>query len=293
MTTEEKARAYDEALAIASRKHKIMVEQKSTLAAGLLEELFPQLRETEDERIRKEIIDFIQWAEDRGMTRHDYHQAKRPAVWIAYLEKQKEQKPAEVDERMKNDKHFLSICQHLETLISESKNEGAEESIDKDYRWLCEFYRKSRSASVEENYKKPEWSEEDKKLRDDVINSLCCYQNAWSDYKKEIVGKEIRKLKSLKSQYHGDVTMTEAYKMGKEAGIEEGRWRERNDMPKWRKMPHGYEIRPANVCSIVVDLLDVNGKCCGLMRRTVLQNGDKYLFLDDLKKLPKEDKADL
>lgn len=44
---------------------------------------------SEDERIRKEIIDFIQWAEDRGMTRHDYHQAKRPAEWIAYLEKQK------------------------------------------------------------------------------------------------------------------------------------------------------------------------------------------------------------
>ena len=43
----------------------------------------------EDERIRKELIDFIQWAEDRGMTRHDFHQAKRPAEWIAYLEKQK------------------------------------------------------------------------------------------------------------------------------------------------------------------------------------------------------------
>ena len=54
--------------------------------------LIPELRESEDERIRKEIIDFIQWAEDRGMTRHDYHQAKRPAVWIAYLEKQKDER---------------------------------------------------------------------------------------------------------------------------------------------------------------------------------------------------------
>ncbi len=57
-----------------------------------LETLIPELSsESEDERTRKEIIDFIQWAEDRGMTRHDYHQAKRPAVWIAYLEKQKKQ----------------------------------------------------------------------------------------------------------------------------------------------------------------------------------------------------------
>lgn len=52
--------------------------------------VIPELAESEDERVRKEIIDFIQWAKDRGMTRHDYHQAKRPAVWIAYLEKLKE-----------------------------------------------------------------------------------------------------------------------------------------------------------------------------------------------------------
>lgn len=45
----------------------------------------------EDERIKKEIIDFIQWTEDRGMMRPDYHQAKRPTVWIAYLENQKEE----------------------------------------------------------------------------------------------------------------------------------------------------------------------------------------------------------
>ena len=60
-----------------------------------LEFLFPALKESEseDERIRREIIDFIQWAVERGTTRNDYHQAKRPAVWIAYLEKQKEQQP--------------------------------------------------------------------------------------------------------------------------------------------------------------------------------------------------------
>ena len=57
-------------------------------------------------------------------------------------------KPSEDKERMKNDKHFLSICQHLETLISESKNDEAKESIDKDYKWLCEFYQKSRCGIV-------------------------------------------------------------------------------------------------------------------------------------------------
>ena len=59
-------------------------------AARQIFRLFPQLRESEDERIRKEMIEFIQWSEDRGTTRHDFHQAKRPAEWIAWLEKQKD-----------------------------------------------------------------------------------------------------------------------------------------------------------------------------------------------------------
>ena len=54
---------------------------------------FPELKESEDERIRKEIIEFISWAESRGSVRSDWHQKKRPGNWIAYLEKQKEQKP--------------------------------------------------------------------------------------------------------------------------------------------------------------------------------------------------------
>ena len=55
-----------------------------------IQTLIPELAESEDERVRRELIEFIQWSEDRGMTRHDFHQAKRPLEWIAYLEKQKE-----------------------------------------------------------------------------------------------------------------------------------------------------------------------------------------------------------
>ena len=101
MTQEEKAKAYDEAL-------KWMRELYPGLHGATKEDAehyLPQLRESEDEKIRKELIEFIQWSEDRGMTRHDFHQAKRPAEWIDWLEKQKEQKPAEwseEDEKMRN-----------------------------------------------------------------------------------------------------------------------------------------------------------------------------------------------
>jgi hypothetical protein len=55
-----------------------------------VEHAFPELVESEDERIRREIIDFIQWSVNRHFMREDFHQAKRPSEWIAYLEKQKE-----------------------------------------------------------------------------------------------------------------------------------------------------------------------------------------------------------
>lgn len=61
-------------------------------------------------------------------------------------------------------------------------------------KFLRELARKQIECKPEE------WGEEDKKLIDDVINSLCCYQNTLSDYQKEIVGEEIRKLKLLKPQ---------------------------------------------------------------------------------------------
>ena len=100
MTQEEKARAYDEAM----NKIKPLYEQAKKDGNPIwstYEYLIPQLADSEDERIRKEIIDFIQWSVDRHFMREDFHQAKRPAVWIAYLEKQKEQKPVDYEAELK------------------------------------------------------------------------------------------------------------------------------------------------------------------------------------------------
>lgn len=88
-TQEDYEQKYKEALEIASRKHKIMVEQDSTLAAGLLEEIFPELAESEDERIRTTIIDCLNTATDI-----DYITLADRGKCLAWLEKQKE-KPVE------------------------------------------------------------------------------------------------------------------------------------------------------------------------------------------------------
>ena len=80
LTIEEKARAYDEAI----EKLKIMHNDWAATqnrAAKEVEEAFPELKESEDEKIRKDIISALKWANHKGV--YDKH--------IAWLEKQGEQ----------------------------------------------------------------------------------------------------------------------------------------------------------------------------------------------------------
>lgn len=74
-----------------------------------------------------------------------------------------------------------------------------------------------------------EWSGDDEEMLDIVLTMVDCSTvvphsggqlHPSDNYKKDISNW----LKSLRPQYHGDVTMTEAYKMGKEAG-EASRWK--------------------------------------------------------------------
>lgn len=60
-----------------------------------LEYIFSELAESEDDRIRKDIISFVEQAIDAGYGIID---KERKNKWIAWLEKQGEQKPIEWDE---------------------------------------------------------------------------------------------------------------------------------------------------------------------------------------------------
>ena len=79
MTTEEKAKAYEEALERA-KKYNVDDAYQGTI----VKLIFPELRESEDERIRKAIIKSIE--EDSSV----YEQEVSKEQMIAYLEKQKE-----------------------------------------------------------------------------------------------------------------------------------------------------------------------------------------------------------
>lgn len=82
LTIEEKAKAYDEAKA---RMNKAFNSNRCTI--GFMNEIFPELIESEDERIRKELLDYFKNKFKK------YPSDPKFSVWIAWLEKQGRQKP--------------------------------------------------------------------------------------------------------------------------------------------------------------------------------------------------------
>ena len=90
MTTEEKAKAYDEAL----ERAKSFQEKFGGDYAGYI---FPELAESEDELIRKRLINLIKElaANKEAIHTEGYFVDGQDKKYIAYLEKQKEQKPVE------------------------------------------------------------------------------------------------------------------------------------------------------------------------------------------------------
>ena len=96
MTIEEKAKHYDEA--IKKMKSKLKDFKEIIIDRSDIEEIFPELAESEDERIREEIINYFQCQSRDEPTRKDIHNK-----WIAWLENQGEQKPILPKWKYKND----------------------------------------------------------------------------------------------------------------------------------------------------------------------------------------------
>ncbi len=114
MTTEEKARAYDEAL-------KWMRELYPGLHGATKEDAehyFPELRESEDERVIRTLYYLVR--------DHDWLNGATKGEVLAWLEKQKEQKPAWSEEDQLNLNWVIAILNgepcdldiQLESLIS-------------------------------------------------------------------------------------------------------------------------------------------------------------------------------
>ena len=89
MTIEEKAKAYDEAL----KKIKMLLGSGSSCSREELEYVFPQLKESEYEKVRKEILQELKESEDSIIL----SPFKRER-WIAWLESQGDKSETDVQE---------------------------------------------------------------------------------------------------------------------------------------------------------------------------------------------------
>jgi hypothetical protein len=132
LSIEEKAKRYDEAIERA--KSKIKNDKDHVLYESDVIDIFPELYESEDERIKNEIIDYISTADDKELIPYE--------SWIAWLEKQGEQ----ID--IANKEYWRGY------------REGKQETLDK----YAELEKQDKQNHV--------WSEEDENMVRDAVGAV-------------------------------------------------------------------------------------------------------------------------
>lgn len=136
MTTEEKAKAYDEALERA-RKAYNAIPTESRGARKIIEDAFPELRESE--RVIKALETFINQPEIADKITFEAR-----IEWLSWLEKQNEQKPAEKQDYsglndLERAIHRAFLCAGVENVPVTIIKETARECLAlKPVEWLEE-----------------------------------------------------------------------------------------------------------------------------------------------------------
>ena len=196
------------------RKEAIEVIKKNWPDSGFtqlreaLNTLVPELKESEDEKIRKEIIDYLS---------NELHNVKQLTprtnefeAWIAYLEKRKEQRPEMIQWTGKNLKEVIDFTgkspRFDEWFKSWEEYENYVHSHNNIFKLFCEdgsHYEVPVGSWIVKTpdgfnipslfkfvQKHTEWSEEDEKQLNDIISLLpdLTIRHAWLlDIKRRLV----------------------------------------------------------------------------------------------------------
>ena len=135
--------------------------------------LIPELRESEDERIRQKLV----WLLQQDICPFPEEEATK---MIAYLEKQKEQKPAEWSEE--DERMITRICANLEYLVKEAGSDSIlKEKLEERIKWM------KRLKSL-----RPSW-----KPSEEQMNMLKCTLDYYGSHApKELVSlyEDLKKL---------------------------------------------------------------------------------------------------
>lgn len=146
LSIEQKAKAYDEA--IKKAKSKIKDDKDHVLYEDDIIELFPELAESEDEKFRKEIVSFL------NGTRFTEPSTEERVKWIAWLERQGEQKP------------ILDV--EIPFGAKDSELEEVSYYIPKGYHAEIE----DNKVVIKKGEQKPAWSEEDEENSKNILYIL-------------------------------------------------------------------------------------------------------------------------
>ena len=206
MTQEEKAKAYDEVI---ERAKKVLLDCTSE-EQKVVEYITPELKESEDERIRKRIVDIINGA--LGVRPTETEQKEL----LTWLEKQGEQKPNPCE----NCGIATNNCQKSPCVIRDGEQKPADK-VEPKFKvgdwvaydgWHCQitevredgycnsmngFIPKEREDSMHLIITEPAWSEED----ENRINRLIAYFEDKESFTAEDDIVYANWLKSLKERY--------------------------------------------------------------------------------------------
>lgn len=192
MGIEEKVKAYDEALEQA-QKELAACGSINCDAARQIFRLFPQLRESEDERIRKILIRIVKGACDKYGIKYKGDEITEEKL-IAYLEKQKDHFR---DDTKKVEKQDYSGLNDLERAIHRGFLSAGGKNVPVTII-------KETAKECLEQMKPAEWSEEDETRLTNILIMLKEY--VIHHYSKDDVNKSVdwleNRFKSLRPQPH-------------------------------------------------------------------------------------------
>jgi hypothetical protein len=194
MTQEEKAKAYDDLL-VKLQKAKVDNNVCDERYCCVIDDIVPELIESEDERIRKSIIGFlitISSLKDGKTVSNEDFDSKAILEWVAWLEKQCEKGTNGNERDFPISEPPLTLKHAKEVMGIKQDDAWSEEdevalcdalwcckqaaSIAKDENdmgnvWYAEHWLKSLKERVQPQPKQ-EWSEEDERIRIETIELL-------------------------------------------------------------------------------------------------------------------------
>lgn len=181
MTTEQKAKAYDEALKRAEAAIDIAADKD--LVKGVAITIFPELKESDDERIKKAILSALRGGIDteKYLEKHGTNYGE-VETW---LEKQKEPDRIWTEE---DDAKVKVMCKEGDLKPSE-------------IAWLKEL----KNRIVKKEQEPVEWSEKDESYLQTVISEMKASKKAALGYEHKTYDAIILWLKSLRPQSREEI----------------------------------------------------------------------------------------